>query len=50
MNSTQAKRILETALLCAAQPLPLRDMRALFEDMLEADTIRQLLHEIGMEW
>ena len=50
MNATQAKRILETALLCAAQPLPLRDMRILFDDVLEADTIRQLLHEIGMEW
>ena len=42
MNSAQAKRILETALICAQQPLTLRDMRTLFEDALGADTLRQL--------
>ena len=32
MNSQDAKRVLETALICASQPLPLRDMRVLFAD------------------
>ena len=50
MNSAQAKRILETALICAQQPLTLRDMRTLFEDALGADTLRQLLHELAQEW
>ncbi|MDP1565133.1 MAG: SMC-Scp complex subunit ScpB, partial [Polaromonas sp.] len=26
MNTTDAKRVLETALICAQQPLPVRDM------------------------
>ena len=50
MNSAQAKRILETALICAQQPLTLRDMRTLFEDALRVDTLRQLLHELAQEW
>ena len=50
MNSAQAKRVLETALLCTAQPLALRDMRVLFDDALGADTLRQLLAELQQEW
>ncbi len=50
MNAFQARRILETALLCAQQPLSLREMRQLFEDSVAPDTIRQLLHEIGQSW
>ena len=45
MNSQDAKRVLETALICASQPLPLRDMRALFADALGPDTLRSLLDE-----
>ena len=50
MNTAQAKRVLETALLCTAQPLPLRDLRVLFDDALGADTLRQLLAELQQEW
>ena len=50
MNTAQAKRVLETALLCTAQPLPLREMRVLFDDALGADTLRQLLAELQHEW
>jgi len=50
MNSAQAKRVLETALLCSAQPLPLRDLRVLFDDALGADTLRQMLGELQLEW
>ena len=28
MNTQDAKRVLETALICAKQPLPLREMRS----------------------
>ncbi len=49
MNNLDAKRVLETALICASQPLPLRDMRALFADELEADTLRELLDEIARD-
>ncbi len=50
MNTAQAKRVLEAALLCTAQPLSLREMRVLFDDALGADTLRQLLSEMQQEW
>lgn len=50
MNTQDAKRVLETALICAQQPLPLRDLRSLFDDQLGADTIRGLLDELVRDW
>jgi segregation and condensation protein B len=50
MNSQDAKRVLETALICASQPLPLRDMRVLFADEIGADTLRSILDELACEW
>jgi segregation and condensation protein B len=50
MNSQDAKRVLETALICASQPLPLRDMRVLFADEVGPDTLRSLLDELTREW
>lgn len=50
MNTTEAKRVLETALICAQQPLQVRDMRVLFDDSLGVDTIKQLLEELQQEW
>jgi segregation and condensation protein B len=50
MNTQDAKRVLETALICAQQPLPLRDMRTLFADELAPDTIRSLLDELVCDW
>ena len=50
MNSQDAKRVLETALICASQPLPLRDMRVLFADEIGPDTLRSLLNELTREW
>ncbi len=50
MNTADAKRILETALICSAQPLPVRELRTLFDDELGADTIKLLLNELQEEW
>ncbi len=50
MNTAQAKRVLETALLCATQPVTVRDMRVLFEDALGADTLKVLLEELQLDW
>jgi segregation and condensation protein B len=50
MNSQDAKRVLETALICASQPLPLRDMRVLFADEIGPDTLRSLLDELARDW
>ena len=50
MNTAQAKRVLETALLCASQPISVRDLRVLFGDSLGADTVKQILEELQLEW
>ncbi len=50
MNTVDAKRILETALICAPQPLPMRDMQVLFQDAVGADTLRTLLEDLQLEW
>lgn len=50
MNTQDAKRVLETALICASQPLTLREMRSLFADELGADTLRSLLDDLGRDW
>jgi segregation and condensation protein B len=50
MNTAQAQRVLETALLTAGQPLSMRDMRTLFDDALGADTLRQMLQDLQHQW
>jgi len=50
MNTTQAKRILETALICASAPLSMVELRALFAGELGPDTLRQLLAELVEDW
>ena len=50
MNTAQAKRVLETALICSQQPLPVREMRELFSDMLGLDTIKLLLEQLRLDW
>jgi len=50
MNTADAKRVLETALICSQQPLPVRELRVLFNDELGADTIKSLLQELQDEW
>jgi segregation and condensation protein B len=50
MNTQEAKRVLETALICAQAPMPLRDLRVLFDDELAPDTLRTLLDELALDW
>jgi segregation and condensation protein B len=50
MNTTDAKRVLETALICAERPMPLRDLRVLFDDQVGTDTLRTLLDELTRDW
>jgi segregation and condensation protein B len=50
MNTQDAKRVLETALICAREPLPIKDMRTLFADQLTADSLRSLLDELALDW
>ena len=50
MNTADAKRVLETALICSSQPLQLRELRVLFNDELGADTVRSLLEDLQHDW
>ena len=50
MNTPEAKRVLETALICAQQPLPLAALRALFDDQVGVDTLKSLLDELVRDW
>jgi segregation and condensation protein B len=50
MNTLDAKRVLETALICAQQPMSVRDMRILLGEEVTTDTIRRLLADLQKEW
>lgn len=50
MNTQEAKVVLEAALLTSEQPLSVSELRRLFNDELNADTIRVLLDELRGDW
>jgi segregation and condensation protein B len=50
MNTADAKRVLETALICSQQPLLEAEMAVLFNDSLTGDAIMELLLELQHDW
>ena len=46
----EVKRILEAALLTASEPLPISDLKKLFDEELGSDTLRKILAEIVQDW
>ena len=44
------KRVLEAALLANSEPMPVADLRRLFDDEFNADTIRRVLEELRADW
>jgi segregation and condensation protein B len=44
------KRVLEAALLSAAEPLPLAELKRLFDDNFDDDTLRSLLADLRSDW
>ena len=46
----EVKRVIEAALLASPEPLGLPELKRLFDGDLSADTLRNLLTEIGDEW
>ena len=52
MNTSDVKRVLEGALLCAARPLTVGELRQLFADDVDVapDTIRALLESLQADW
>ena len=47
---TEAKRVVETALLCAQEPLPVNQLRKLFEPEAERGLIESVLNELAEDW
>lgn len=54
MNRAEAKKVLETALLCAHEPLSMNEMKNLYGDEggddVDVDRIRQMLEELREDW
>ena len=55
MNMEEEKKVLETALLCAQEPLSLQDMRSRFDGdargvKISADRFRSLIEELKNDW
>jgi segregation and condensation protein B len=50
INTAEATRVLETALICAQQPLSLRDMRTLFLEEVGTDTLKGMLADLSAQW
>lgn len=50
MNETEVLRVLETALLCADEPLTLPDLRTLFDNTVEPDDMRRHLAALQLDW
>ncbi|KIG07387.1 SMC-Scp complex subunit ScpB [Caballeronia concitans] len=50
MNTQEAKIVLETALICAQEPLRLSELRKLFAEDISADTVRTLLEGLQADW
>ena len=46
----EIKLILETALLRSQEPLPLAELKKLFENELDSETLRKLLDELRQDW
>jgi len=44
------KRVLETVLLAAVEPLPVSELKKAFDDDPGLDTLRKLLEELRREW
>lgn len=56
MNTSEAKKVLETALLCAHEPLSINDMKKLYigngdgDEQVGSDTIKAMLEELRGDW
>lgn len=50
LETPDATRILEAALLCSHQPMSLREMRQLFDDTVSADGVLAMLGAIREQW
>src|SRR6266446_4963753 len=49
-DPSQIKRVLEAALLSSAEPLPVADLRKMFDEDVSVDVISRMLEELRTEW
>src|SRR5260221_11260961 len=50
LSPNEVKIVLEAALLAAQEPLPIAELRKMFDDDIDADTLRMLLEELREAW
>ncbi|MBM3376841.1 MAG: SMC-Scp complex subunit ScpB [Betaproteobacteria bacterium] len=50
MNTVEAKKVLEAALLTSGEPLTVPVLKRLFNDEMDDDTVRLLLDDIRRDW
>src|SRR5215831_11648228 len=50
LSPNEIKIVLEAALLAAQEPLPVAELRKMFDDEVDADTLRLLLEELRQAW
>lgn len=50
LSSGEIKRILEAALLTSQEPLPLSELKRLFDEELSPEILRRLLEELREDW
>jgi segregation and condensation protein B len=50
MNPEQLKLVLETALLCADEPMTINDLRRLFMEEIPVENIKNALLEVQADW
>jgi len=50
LSPNEVKIVLEAALLAAQEPLPVSELRKMFDEEIGADTVRRLLEELREAW
>src|SRR5262250_2894416 len=50
LSPNEIKIVLEAALLATQEPLPIAELRRMFDDEVDADTLRLLLEELREAW
>ncbi|TMH17130.1 MAG: SMC-Scp complex subunit ScpB [Betaproteobacteria bacterium] len=50
LSPNEVRIVLEAALLAAQEPLPISELRKMFDEEIGADTIRRLLEELREAW
>src|SRR3954467_564802 len=49
-DPNHVKRVLETALLSSTEPLPMTDLRKLFDEQISVDVLQCVLEELSSDW